>query len=88
MVDAEQVRGEVEAVYRRDSRRILATLIRLLGDFDLAEEAMHDAFFIAVERWQRDGIPDNPGPGWSPQAVSRPSMPCAGGLASTAPRLT
>lgn len=60
MVDAEQVRGEVEAVYRRDSRRILATLIRLLGDFDLAEEAMHDAFFIAVERWQRDGIPDNP----------------------------
>ncbi|MDZ4020755.1 RNA polymerase sigma factor [Pseudomonas sichuanensis] len=55
-----QVREEVEAVYRRDSRRILATLIRLLGDFDLAEEAMHDAFFIAVERWQRDGIPDNP----------------------------
>jgi len=60
MLDAGQVRGEVEAVYRRDSRRILATLIRLLGDFDLAEEAMHDAFFIAVERWQRDGIPDNP----------------------------
>src|SRR5690349_8396097 len=55
-----QVRAEVEAVYRRDSRRILATLIRLLGDFDLAEEAMHDAFFIAVERWQRDGIPGNP----------------------------
>ncbi|PYC15437.1 RNA polymerase sigma factor [Pseudomonas mosselii] len=54
------VRDEVESVYRRDSRRILATLIRLLGDFDLAEEAMHDAFFIAVERWQRDGIPDNP----------------------------
>lgn len=55
-----QVRAEVEAVYRSESRRILATLIRLLGDFDLAEEAMHDAFFIAVERWQRDGIPDNP----------------------------
>ncbi|MGO3986287.1 RNA polymerase sigma factor [Pseudomonas sp. SAS7] len=55
-----QVRAEVEAVYRRESRRILATLIRLLGDFDLAEEAMHDAFFIAVERWQRDGIPDSP----------------------------
>lgn len=54
------VRAEVEAVYRRESRRILATLIRLLGDFDLAEEAMHDAFFIAVERWQRDGMPDNP----------------------------
>ena len=55
-----QVRAEVEAVYRQESRRILATLIRLLGDFDLAEEAMHDAFFIAVERWQRDGIPANP----------------------------
>ncbi|BBH44939.1 RNA polymerase sigma factor [Pseudomonas sp. KU43P] len=60
MAQMSTVRAEVEAVYRRDSRRILATLIRLLGDFDLAEEAMHDAFFIAVERWQRDGIPDNP----------------------------
>ncbi|BBR55233.1 MULTISPECIES: RNA polymerase sigma factor [Pseudomonas] len=60
MLEAQQVRREVEAVYRQDSRRILATLIRLLGDFDLAEEALHDAFFIAVERWQRDGIPDNP----------------------------
>ncbi|MDH0300434.1 MULTISPECIES: RNA polymerase sigma factor [unclassified Pseudomonas] len=60
MVGDARVRQEVEAVYRRDSRRILATLIRLLGDFDLAEEALHDAFFIAVERWQRDGIPDNP----------------------------
>jgi len=60
MAGLAQVRAEVEAVYRRDSRRILATLIRLLGDFDLAEEAMHDAFFIAVERWQRDGIPANP----------------------------
>lgn len=56
----EQVRAEVESVYRRDSRRILATLIRLLGDFDLAEEALHEAFFIAVQRWQHDGIPDNP----------------------------
>ena len=60
MAQERAVRAEVEAVYRRDSRRILATLIRLLGDFDLAEEAMHDAFFIAVERWQRDGIPANP----------------------------
>ncbi len=60
MTGPAQVRAEVEAVYRRDSRRILATLIRLLGDFDLAEEALHDAFFVAVERWQRDGIPDNP----------------------------
>ncbi|MDH0646471.1 RNA polymerase sigma factor [Pseudomonas sp. GD03858] len=60
MLGDARARQEVEAVYRRDSRRILATLIRLLGDFDLAEEALHDAFFIAVERWQRDGIPDNP----------------------------
>ncbi|WP_336355243.1 RNA polymerase sigma factor [Pseudomonas granadensis] len=54
------VRARVEQVYRQDSRRILATLIRLLGDFDLAEEALHEAFFVAVERWQRDGVPDNP----------------------------
>ena len=54
------VQAQVERVYREESRRILATLIRLLGDFDLAEEALHEAFFIAVERWQRDGVPDNP----------------------------
>ncbi|WP_223543443.1 RNA polymerase sigma factor [Pseudomonas sp. GL-B-12] len=54
------VQAQVERVYREDSRRILATLIRLLGDFDLAEEALHEAFFIAVERWQRDGVPNNP----------------------------
>ena len=54
------VQDRVEQVYREDSRRILATLIRLLGDFDLAEEALHEAFFVAVERWQRDGVPDNP----------------------------
>ena len=55
-----EVKARVEQVYREDSRRILATLIRLLGDFDLAEEALHEAFFVAVERWQRDGVPDNP----------------------------
>jgi len=54
------VQAQVERVYREESRRILATLIRLLGDFDLAEEALHEAFFIAVERWQRDGVPANP----------------------------
>jgi RNA polymerase sigma-70 factor (ECF subfamily) len=54
------VRALVETVYRTESRRILATLIRLLGDFDLAEEALHEAFFVAVERWQRDGVPDHP----------------------------
>src|SRR5204863_597362 len=50
----------VDAVYRSDSRRVLATLIRLLGDFDLAEEALHDAFTAAVEQWARDGVPANP----------------------------
>src|SRR5581483_2836685 len=57
---ADQVLGTVEAVYRAESRRVLATLIRLLGDFDLAEEALHDAFTAAVERWPRDGVPANP----------------------------
>ena len=50
----------VEAVYRAESRRVLATLIRLLGDFDRAEEAMHEAFVTAMERWARDGVPANP----------------------------
>jgi RNA polymerase sigma-70 factor, ECF subfamily len=53
-------REAVEAVYRTESRRVLATLIRLLGDFELAEDALHDAFTAAVERWPRDGIPTNP----------------------------
>src|SRR6266851_2169831 len=57
--DAE-VRTRVDEVYRTDSRRIFATLIRLLGDFDLAEEAMHDAFTAAVEQWPREGVPANP----------------------------
>lgn len=52
--------ARVDAVYRSDSRRVLATLIRLLGSFDLAEEALHDAFTAAVEQWPRDGVPDNP----------------------------
>ncbi len=51
---------EVESIYRSDSRRVLATLIRLLGDFDLAEEALHDAFAAAVEQWPTSGIPANP----------------------------
>src|SRR5205823_3921998 len=55
-----QVHELVDAVYRSDSRRVLATLIRLLGDFDAAEEALHDAFAAAVERWPRDGVPANP----------------------------
>ena len=57
---ADLARAAVEAVYRTESRRVLATLIRLLGDFDLAEEAMHDAFTTALERWPRDGVPASP----------------------------
>ena len=52
----------VATLFRRDSRKVLATLIRLLGDFDLAEEALQDAFKAAVEQWPRDGIPANPVP--------------------------
>lgn len=57
---AARMREQVEAVYRAESRRVLATLIRLLGDFDLAEEALHDAFRAALEQWPRDGLPANP----------------------------
>jgi RNA polymerase sigma-70 factor, ECF subfamily len=55
-----RAREMVEAVYRSDSRQVLATLIRLLGEFDLAEEALHDAFAVAVDQWARDGVPANP----------------------------
>lgn len=58
--DEGAVRALVDAVYRSDSRRVLATLIRLLGDFDRAEEAMHDAFVAAVEQWPQQGVPANP----------------------------
>jgi len=54
------MRETVDAVYRSESRRVLATLIRLLSDFDAAEEALHDAFSAALERWPRDGVPANP----------------------------
>src|SRR5881275_2949152 len=54
------VRDQVDALYRAESRRVLATLIRLLDDFDLAEEALHDAFAAAVEQWTADGVPANP----------------------------
>jgi len=54
------VRDQVDALYRTESRRVLATLIRLLDDFDLAEEALHDAFAAAVEQWETEGVPANP----------------------------
>jgi RNA polymerase sigma-70 factor, ECF subfamily len=57
---SDHVRQIVDEVYRSDSRRVLATLIRLVGDFDLAEEALHEAFAAAVEQWSREGVPANP----------------------------
>src|SRR5258708_34393990 len=57
---AERVRATADAIYRAESRRVFATLVRLLGDFDLAEEALHDAFRAALEQWPRDGVPANP----------------------------
>jgi RNA polymerase sigma-70 factor, ECF subfamily len=56
----DSVLDTVNTVYRAESRRVLATLIRLLGDFDRAEEAMHDAFRAALEQWPREGVPTNP----------------------------
>jgi RNA polymerase sigma-70 factor (ECF subfamily) len=56
----ESIGNAIEDIYRADSRRVLATLIRLLGDFDLAEEALQHAFAAAMEQWPRDGVPGNP----------------------------
>ena len=58
--EGKRIRELVDTVYRSESRRVLATLIRLLGDFDAAEEALHDAFTVAVEQWARDGVPAHP----------------------------
>src|ERR671910_817683 len=58
LVDAS--REKVGEVYRSESRRVFATLVRLLGDFDLAEDALHNAFAAALEQWPRAGVPDNP----------------------------
>ena len=58
----EQIRELLDSLYRVDSGRILATLIRLLGDFDLAEEAMHEAFAAALSLWPQSGVPGNPRP--------------------------
>ncbi len=57
---SQNVRKILDDIYRTESRRVLATLIRLLGDFDTAEDAMHDAFSAALDQWQRDGVPANP----------------------------
>src|SRR5690349_10423745 len=59
-VTAQQVSEQVDALYRNEARRIFATLVRLLGDFDLAEEALQDAFVAAVKQWSQTGIPQSP----------------------------
>ncbi|EKD34115.1 MAG: hypothetical protein ACD_75C02461G0001, partial [uncultured bacterium] len=57
---AGRIRARVDEVYPTESRRVFATLVRRLGDFDLAEEVLHDAFKAALEQWPRDGEPANP----------------------------
>jgi RNA polymerase sigma-70 factor (ECF subfamily) len=59
-VSTSDVRSAVDEVYRTESRRVFATLVRLLGDFDLAEEAVHDAFAAALKQWSTEGVPENP----------------------------
>src|SRR3954469_242003 len=58
----EQISRTIVTLYRSESGRVLATLVRLLGDLDLAEEAMHEAFAVALESWPKTGIPDKPRP--------------------------
>lgn len=60
MTASDQITDHIDAIYQAESRRVLATLIRLLGDFDAAEEALSDAFRAALEQWPRDGVPANP----------------------------
>src|SRR5690348_16586311 len=59
---SEPLSRTIETLYRWESGRVLATLVRLLGDLDLAEEAMHEAFAAALESWPQTGIPDKPRP--------------------------
>lgn len=59
-VSTEDISAIVDSIYRGESRRVFATLVRIIGDFELAEEALHDAFASAVEQWPRDGVPANP----------------------------
>jgi RNA polymerase sigma-70 factor, ECF subfamily len=60
IVKTDDIRTQLDAIYRRDSRKVFATLVRLLGDFDRAEEAMHEAFAAAMEKWPETGVPENP----------------------------
>jgi RNA polymerase sigma-70 factor (ECF subfamily) len=70
---AQQARDKVDEIYRAESRQVLATLIRLLGDFDTAEEALQEAFAVALKQWPRDEVPAHPLPGSSLPDGSRPS---------------
>jgi len=79
----EELSKTIEALYRSESGRVLATLVRLLGDLDLAEEAMHEAFATALEFWPQTGLPDKPRPWRFPPHASRPSTGSAGARAST-----
>ena len=72
----EQTRELLDSLYRVDSRRILATLIRLLGDFDLAEEAMHEAFAAALSVWPASGVPGNPPANNTPAQRASSSSAC------------
>src|SRR5688572_19022977 len=60
LLDLRPVALDFDAIYRAESRRVFATLVRLLGDFDLAEEALAEAFRAALEQWPREGVPANP----------------------------
>src|SRR4051794_12474905 len=60
ILSMDAIRERLEAIYHEESGRILATLIRLLGDFDLAEDAMHEAFSAALSAWPREGVPASP----------------------------
>ena len=78
-------RARIERLYRAESRRVLATLIRVLGDFDLAEEALQDAFTAALAQWPRDGLPANPRAWLVSTGRFKAIDGCGGGPGSTPP---
>jgi hypothetical protein len=83
----EQIRELLDSLYRVDSGRILATLIRLLGDFDLAEEAMHEASAAALSLWPSSGVPGNPAPAIAPATSAPSASNSASSTASPVPTL-
>lgn len=68
----DMVQRKVDEIYRHEARKVYASLIRLLGDFDLAEEALHDAFSAALTQWAEQGYRKTPALGWSLRAASKP----------------